>query len=343
EGSLLPLAKDLRAIALIGPFVDDGDEMLGSWHAMGKGEDAVTILEGIRKEVSPATALLHSKGVGVVEGTDAGIAEAVAVARRADAVVAFLGEGAHMSGEAQSRVSLGMTGRQQELLEALAGTGKPLVLVVMSGRPLAIEWAAAHVPAIVYGWFLGVEAGPALANVLFGDVSPSGRLPVSVPRSVGQIPLYYNRLPTGRPADPESHYTSKYVDSPNEPLWPFGFGLSYASFRYANLTVSAPSMEVAGSITVAAEVTNTSRRSADEVVQLYVADPVASVSRPVKELKGFERVSLAPGETKRIAFAIDADALKFFANGGWVAEPGLFKVWIGPSSQEGLEGSFELK
>ncbi|HEY0592257.1 MAG TPA: glycoside hydrolase family 3 C-terminal domain-containing protein, partial [Thermoanaerobaculia bacterium] len=343
QDSLLPLKKDARAIALIGPFLEERDEMLGTWRAMGRGEDAVSILEGIRREVSPATRILHATGTGILDGTGEEIASAVAAAKQADVAIAFLGEGAHMSGEAQSRASLGLMGRQQELLEALVATGKPVVLVVMAGRPLTISWAAERVPAIVYGWFLGVEAGNALANVLFGDVAPSGKLPVSIPRSVGQIPIYYNYLPTGRPAKADDHYTSKYTDSPNDPLWPFGFGLSYTTFQYQDLRLSAPSMTEEQTLTVSAEVTNRGRRAGEEVVQLYLNDPVAAVSRPVKELKGFQRVALGPGESRRVSFAITSDALRFWTPGGWTVEPGTFNVWIGPSSQDGLRGSFELR
>ncbi|MGH9456901.1 MAG: beta-glucosidase BglX [Thermoanaerobaculia bacterium] len=343
DGNLLPLSKSTETVALIGPFVDDAEEMLGSWHAMGRAEDVVTILEGVREEVSAGTRVLHAKGTGILEGTDEEIEEAVATAKKADVVVAFLGEGGKMSGEAKSRVSLEMQGRQQELLEALVATGKPVVLVVQSGRPLTIDWAADNVPAIVYGWFLGVEAGHAIADVLFGDVSPSGKLPVTIPRSVGQIPIYYNHLRTGRPAT-EHHYTSKYIDSPNEPLWPFGHGLSYTTFRYDDFRFTSAAMAPGGSITVSANVTNTGDRAAEEVVQLYVHDPVASVARPVKELKGFARVALGPGETKRVSFEIDARALRFWGSAGaWVVEPGRFEVWIGPSSASGVQGSFELE
>ncbi|HVR43734.1 MAG TPA: glycoside hydrolase family 3 C-terminal domain-containing protein, partial [Thermoanaerobaculia bacterium] len=330
-------------VAVIGPFIDDGDQMLGSWRAMGRGEDAVTILQGIRAAVSPDTRVLHAAGTGILEGIDDDLAAAVSTARQADVVLAFLGESAHMSGEAQSRVSLEMQGRQPELLKALAATGKPVVLVVKSGRPLTIDWAAENVPAIVYGWFLGVEAGNAIADVLFGDVAPSGKLPVSFPRSVGQIPVYYNHLRTGRPATPTDKYTSKYIDSPNEPLWPFGYGLSYTTFRYDDLRVSAPAMSRGGTITVSAAVTNTGGRAGEEIVQLYLADPVASVSRPVRELKGFERIALRPGETRRVSFIVTEDALKFWGEEGWIAEPGTFRVWIAPSSVGGVEGRFELK
>lgn len=342
EGELLPLSEDIGTLAVIGPFADDAEEMLGSWRALGRGEDAVSILSGIRDRVSPRTRVLHARGTGIEEGSDAEISEAVAVAERADAVLAFLGEGSLMSGEARSRVSLDMPGRQQELLEALVATGKPVALVVESGRPLTLEWAAENVPTIVYGWFLGVEAGHAVADVLFGDVNPSGKLPVTFPRSVGQIPIYYNHLPTGRPADPEDEYTSKYIDSPNEPRWPFGHGLSYTRFEYHDLRLSAPSMTADGELTVSAEVRNAGERAGEEVVQLYVNDPVASISRPVKELKGFQRIALAPGESRRVAFTVTPEALRFWGEDGWTVEPGEFRVWIGPSSAEGLEDRFEL-
>ncbi|MGH9379056.1 MAG: beta-glucosidase BglX, partial [Thermoanaerobaculia bacterium] len=277
EGDLLPLSPNVGTVAVIGPFADDGAEMLGSWRALGRGEDAVTLLAGIRERVSPQSRVLHARGTGIGEGSDEEIAEAVAAARQADVVLAILGEGSLMSGEARSRVSLDMPGRQRELLQALVATGKPVVLVVKSGRPLTLEWAAENVPAIVYGWFLGVEAGHAVADVLFGDVNPSGKLPLSFPRSVGQIPIYYNHLPTGRPANPEDEYTSKYIDSPNEPRWPFGFGLSYTDFEYRDLRLSAPTLGTDGSLEVSAEVHNAGERAGEEVVQLYVADPVASV------------------------------------------------------------------
>lgn len=342
EGELLPLSEDIETLAVIGPFADDAEEMLGSWRALGRGEDAVSILSGIRDRVSPQTRVLYARGTGIEEGSDAEIAEAVAAAEQADVVLAFLGEGSLMSGEARSRVSLDMPGRQQELLEALVATGKPVALVVKSGRPLTLEWAAENVPTIVYGWFLGVEAGHAVADVLFGDVDPSGKLPVSFPRSVGQIPIYYNHLPTGRPADPEDEYTSKYIDSPNEPRWPFGHGLSYTRFEYRDLRLSAPSMTADGELTVSAEVRNAGERVGEEVVQLYVNDPVASISRPVKELAGFQRIALAPGESRRVSFTITPQALRFWGEDGWTVEPGELRVWIGPSSAEGLEDRFEL-
>jgi beta-glucosidase len=343
EGGLLPLSKDVATIALIGPFIEDKGEMLGSWHAAGRPEDVTaTIARAIRDEVSPETTVLVAQGTGLLEGSDSELERAVATARLADVVIAFLGEGGKMSGEARSRVSLAMQGRQEELLKAVLATGKPVVLVVKSGRPLTIEWAAENVPAIIYGWFLGTEAGPALANVLFGDVNPSGKLPVTIPRSVGQIPIYYNHLRTGRPAT-ENQYTSKYIDSPNEPLWPFGYGLSYTQFAYSDLVVSSPTIRPDGSITVSALLENRGDRRGEEIVQLYVGDPVASVSRPIRELKGFQRVELAAGESRRVSFAIHPEMLRFWNEGSWVIEPGQFYVWIGPGSQEGLEGTFEFR
>ncbi|HUP46507.1 MAG TPA: beta-glucosidase BglX, partial [Thermoanaerobaculia bacterium] len=288
ERGILPLSKNVKTLAVIGPLAGSREDMLGSWFAHGKGEEAVSLLEGIRAKVSPQTQVIHEKGTGVLEGSDEEIAQAVAAARKADVVLLVLGEEGKMSGEARSRVSLDLPGRQQELLEAVASTGKPVALVAMSGRPLTIGWAAENVPAILWPWFPGTQGGHAIADVLFGDVNPSGKLPVTFPRSVGQVPIYYNHFPTGRPVDPKNQYTSKYIDSPNDPLYPFGYGLSYTTFRYTDLRVTN---EGAG-VKVSANVTNSGARAGDEVVQLYVNDPVATTSRPVRELKGFRRVSL---------------------------------------------------
>jgi len=326
DGPLLPLSKTARTIAVVGPLGDSQEDMLGPWSALGKKEDAVSVLEGLRAKVSPATRLLKATGED--------ISAAVAAANEADVTLAVLGEARGMSGEAASRVSLDLPGSQQQLLESLVATGKPVVLVVMSGRPLTIGWAAEHVPSIVWAWYLGSQSGHALADVLFGDVNPSGKLPVTFPRSVGQIPIYHAHLRTGRPPEPDDKYTSKYLDSPNEPLFPFGFGLSYTKFAYRNLTIEG--------MTASAEIQNVGDRAGEEIAQFYIGDPVASVARPVKELRGFEKVALGPGETKRVSFTIQRDALAFWSDSGWKVEPGTFKVWIGPSSAEGLEGSFEL-
>ena len=307
DGDLLPLPKSGRSIAIVGPLADSKEDMLGPWSGQGKAEEAVTPLEAIGAHVP---------------------------VDQADVIIAILGESREMSGEAASRASLDLPGDQQKLLESLVATGKPVILVVMSGRPLAISWAAEHVPAIVQAWFLGSESGHALADVLFGDVSPSGKLPVTVPRTTGQVPIYYAHLPTGRPANPQDKYTSKYLDVPIGPLFPFGFGLTYTKFEYSDIRVDG--------FRASATVRNIGTRPGEEIVQMYIADPVASVSRPVKELKGFQRLSFQPGERKRVEFSITRRDLQFWSNGGWVAEPGEFKVWIGPSSASGVEGKFEL-
>ena len=312
ERDLLPLPKSGRKIAVVGPLADSKEDMLGPWSGQGKAEDCVTPLEGIR-----------------------GIAGEPAAVEQADVIVAILGEQRSMSGEAASRASIDLPGDQQTMLESLVATGKPVVLVVMSGRPLAISWAAEHVPAIVQAWFLGTESGHALADVLFGDINPSAKLPVTVPRATGQVPIYYNHLPTGRPPNPDDHYTSKYIDVPIGPLYPFGFGLSYTKFDYGDLRVSATS--------ASAIVRNTGDRAGEEIVQMYIGDPVASVSRPVKELKAFRRVALKPGQSTRVEFPIGRHDLEFWLGGRWVVEPGTFNVWIGPSSATGLQGVFLVK
>ena len=248
-----------------------------------------------------------------------------------------------MSGEAASRSNLGLPGVQQQLLEAVQATGTPVVLILMNGRPLTVQWAADHVPAIVEAWFLGVETGPALAGVLFGDVSPSGKLPVTFPRAVGQIPIYYNHKNTGRPAGPDK-YTSKYTDLPSSPLFPFGYGLSYTSFEYKDLKLSAPSITPGGTLKLSVTVTNTGAREGAEVAQLYVHDEVASVTRPVRALAGFRRLSLKPGESRPVEFELTPKELGLYDQRmKFVVEPGKFRVYVGGSSVGGLEGEFEVR
>lgn len=300
EGALLPLPKS-KKIYLAGAMAEGTRDMLGPWSA--QGGTAVSIREG-----------LHAAGAQLVSRIDA------------DVIVAVFGESREASGEAASRTSLDLPPEQQRELEALVETGKPVVLIVMSGRPLAITWAAAHVPSIVQAWFLGTEGGNAVADVLFGDVNPSGKLPVSVPRAAAQAPVYYAHHPTGRPAG--ARFTNRYQDIPVGPLYPFGHGLSYTRFEYSDLRVH-------GNV-VSALIRNAGPRAGVEVVQLYVRDVVASVSRPVKELKGFRRISLEPGESTRVEFTLTRRELEFWTNGAWVVEPGEFQVWIGPSSAEGL-------
>jgi beta-glucosidase len=278
--------------------------------------------------------VLYAQGCGIEDTSTAGFAEAIAVARRARVAILVLGERHDMSGEAASRADLGLPGVQQRLLEAVHATGTPVILVLMNGRPLILEWAAERVPAIVETWFLGVEAGPAVADVLFGDVNPSGRLPVTVPRSVGQIPLYYNHKNTGRPPSAE-RFTSKYLDVPVTPRYPFGYGLSYTTFAYRDLKLGAPRIGPRDTLRVSVTVANTGTREGTEVVQLYVRDEVGSTTRPVRELKGFRRVTLKPGESRTVELRLAARDLT-------VLEPGAFRVFVGPNSGEGLEARFDL-
>jgi len=341
EGQVLPLAARVKTLAVIGPLADDKTSALGSWPGRGEPQDAVTPLEGIKQRAG-SVSVVYAKGCGITDTSTAGFADAVAAAKQADVAVLVLGEAGDMSGEAASRAELDLPGVQERLLEAVQATGTPVVLVVNSGRPLTIAWAAEHVPAIVESWFLGVETGPALAAVLFGDVSPSGKLPVTFPRAVGQIPLYYNHKNTGRPTGPDK-YTSKYIDLPVTPLFPFGHGLSYTTFSYSDLRLSAPRITPTGTLRASVSVTNTGSREAAEVVQLYVHDEVASVTRPVRALAGFRRLSLKPGEARTVEFSLTAKELGLYNKDmKFVVEPGKFRVFVGGSSVGGLEAEFEV-
>ena len=376
ERNVLPLDKSTGTIAVVGPLADSPKDVLGSWTGDGRVEDAVTLLAGIRAKVSPQTKIVHAKGVGVegrgvtgnydapptasnAGGTNVaqssdearnsttptapdGIAEAVRLARTAGVVIVAVGEAAEMSGEAASRTSLDLPGRQSELVQAIHATGKPYIVVLMNGRPLTINWLAENSPAILETWFGGTQAGNAIADVLFGDVNPGGKLPVTFPRGVGQLPLYYNYKRTGRPPT-DQKYTSKYLDVPWTPLYPFGYGLSYTEFKLANLQLSAQSIRPDGQLTASIEVENTGKRVGDEVVQLYLRDVAASVTRPVKELKGFQRVTLRPGEKRRISFNLTSEHLGFYNREmRFVVEPGAFKVFLGTSSADGLEANFTV-
>lgn len=357
ENDLLPLPKQGQKIALIGALAADKTSPLGSWRLAGEDGTAVSVLEGV--QAYPGNELVHQPGPPLITGqpnfvlelptntTDtSGMAAAVAAAREADVAVLVLGEHGFHSGEARSRADLGLPGVQQELLEAVYAVNSNVVLVLQNGRPLALPWAAEHIPAIVEAWQLGTMSGQAVAEVLYGDVNPAGKLPVTFPRSVGQVPLYYNYMSTGRPAakNPGEVFYSHYIDASNEPLFVFGHGLSYTTFAYDNLRLSAESMDVGASITVSVELTNTGTRAGTEVVQLYLHDRYAAVVRPVKELKGFERVTLEPGETTTVTFTIDQELLGFYnTKGEWTVEPGWFDVMVGGSSATQLEGAFEVK
>jgi beta-glucosidase len=341
ERATLPLDPKTATIAVIGPLADNKLDPLGPWHTQGQAEDVVTVLQGIRARASAAQ-VLYAQGAGIEDSSTSGFPAAVAAAKRSNVAVLVLGERHDMSGEAASRSSLGLPGVQQQLLEAVAATGTPVVLVLMNGRPLILEWAADHVPAIVETWFLGVEAGNATADVLFGDVNPSGRLPVTFPRVLGQVPLYYNHRNTGRPFAADNKYTSKYLDVPNTPRYPFGFGLSYTTFAYRDLRLSTARARTSDTVTATITVTNSGNREGTEVVQLYIRDEVASVARPVRELKAFQRVTLKPGESRAVNLRVAVRDLAFYGlDMKPVVEPGTFRVYVGPNSAEGLEATFE--
>lgn len=343
ERDVLPLSKSAQSIAVIGPLADDQLNPLGSWTGDGRKEDVVTLLAGIKAAVSPSTRINYARGCEITGESTDGFAEAVAAARASDVVVVAAGEAADMSGEAASRSSLDLPGRQLDLVKAIAATGKPLVVVLMNGRPLAINWIAENVPAILETWFAGTEAGNAIADVLFGDVNPGGKLPVTFPRSAGQAPLYYNHRNTGRPPDEKNKYTSKYIDAPWTPLFPFGYGLSYTRFELRDLRLSATRIGAGDRLEVSVEVENVGRRAGDEVVQLYLRDMASSVTRPVKELKRFERVSLKPGERRRISFTLGREEFGFWnGEGRFVVEPGAFKVMAGNNSADLIEADFEI-
>ena len=359
--ALLPVSLKVKTVALVGPLADDASNMLGSWPGKGDPKNAITLKAALEQRMLQSGGrLLYAKGTEINIANDAGLEDAVKAASQADLVVAALGEDApSMTAEAASRAHLDLPGNQQQLLERIAATGKPVLLIIFSGRPLALTWAAAHVPAMVQAWYPGVQAGPALVRTLFGDTNFSGKLTVSVPRSVGQEPLYYNALGTGRPADgvdlthPPANsaekYVSRYIDEQNAPLFPFGFGLSYTQFTYSPLklsetTVSARALNSrASSVRVSTTVTNTGTRMGREIVQLYVGQHGTSVARPIKELKGFRTLVLAPGESQSVEFQLSRDELAFWnIDMHYIVEPAEVSVWIGPNSAQGQTARFTI-
>ncbi|MBS1798038.1 MAG: glycoside hydrolase family 3 C-terminal domain-containing protein [Acidobacteria bacterium] len=344
DNQTLPVRKNVKELAVVGALADSKEDILGSWNGDGKAADAVTVLEGIKNKLGPNTKIRYAPGCDAKCEDTSGFDKALDAVRDSDFTILVLGESAGMSGEASSRSDIDLPGRQLELVRAVAKTGKPYAVVLMNGRPLTINWLAENSPAILETWFAGTEGGNAVADVLFGDVNPSGKLPVTFPRSVGQIPLFYNQPSTGRPFDANNKYTSKYLDVPNTPLYPFGYGLSYTKFQISNLRLSAKQIAPNGSLTVTADVENTGAREGTEVVQLYIRDLVGSIVRPVKELKGFERVTLKAGEKRAVTFTLKPEQLGFYnAQNKFVVEPGDFRVWVGQSSADGLEGSFTVK
>lgn len=350
EKQTLPIGATTRSIAVIGPLADDRREPLGTWAVIGKPNEVipniersvVTLLEGVRQRAGGDVTVQHAHGCKLDGADRAGFTEAVRIADASDLVILAVGEGREMSGEAACRTSLELPGVQQDLVEAVCATGKPVIVVVMAGRPLSISWIAENAAAVLNAWHLGTESGHAIADVLFGDVSPSGRLAVTIPRNVGQVPIYYAHKNTGRPPTAEK-YTSKYLDVPWTPLYPFGFGLSYTTFEYKNLRISPTTARIGDVIEVSVDLRNTGTRSGVETAQLYIRDLVASMTRPVRQLKGFDRVELKPGEVRTVSFKLPVSELGFLdANLKHIVEPGSFKVWVGPSSASGVEGQFEV-
>jgi beta-glucosidase len=345
EGGVLPVSSKVKSIAVLGPLANDRDAPLSHWRGNGRPEDVVTLLAGIQARFAnrPDVQVSHAKGCDVEGGKADGYAEAVRLARQSQVAILAVGEASAMSGEAASRSSLDLPGQQLDLIKAIQATGTPTVVVLFSGRPLTIGWVAAHVPAIIEAWLPGTQGGHAITDVLFGDVNPGGKLPVTFPREVGQVPIYYNHLSTGRPPKADSKYTSKYLDIALNPLFPFGHGLSYNRFRLSNLQLSPRSIPVNGRLTASVDVENIGDRIGDEVIQLYIRDVVASVARPVKELAGFERLTLRPGEKKTARFDLGPKHLGFYDRRvQFVVEPGEFQVTAGTSSEGGLTDHFEV-
>ena len=342
DGGILPLRKDLRSIAVIGALAADTGATLGNWTAFGNARDAVSVLDGIRRAVSSRTAVTYSRGASPASADSSMIAAAVSAARKANVVILVLGETPDMSAEASSRATIDLPGAQMKLARAIRATGVPTVVVLMNGRPLALQELDDRMPAILETWFLGIEHGGATADVLFGDYNPGGKLPVTFPRVTGQVPIYYAHKNTGRPSS-QAKYTSRYLDVPFTPLYPFGHGLGYAAFTLGAPQLSRVAMGPRDTLHVRVAVTNSGKVRGDEVVQVYLRDDVASVTRPVQELRGFERVRLAAGESRTLDFALDARDLAFYDEGmRRVVEPGSFTVFVGTSSVGTQRAAFRL-
>ena len=359
DKQILPLKKSGK-IALIGPLADSKADMLGTWAMGGDVEKAVSLLEGLKNVGGNSVTVMHTKGCEFTDEpyllktmqspllptsekqaeelkrkAEQMIQDAVKSAAQCDVIVAAVGEPAGWSGEATSRTDISIPETQKNLLKALKATGKPVVVVIFSGRPLTLVWEDANFDAIIEAWHGGTQAGNAVADILFGDINPAGKLTATFPRSVGQIPIYYNHKNTGRPENPKDKYTTKYIDSPNEPLYPFGYGLSYTTFEYGDISLSKNELKGEEKLTVSVNIKNTGKYKGEEVVQLYISDPVASISRSVKELKGFQKIMLAPGESKDVKFTVTPELLKFYnSNLEYNWEPGVFEVQIGGNSRD---------
>jgi beta-glucosidase len=364
NNQILPLKRS-GTIALIGPLANNKNNMLGTWAVSGDPQLSVPVLEGMKNLAGSSATILYAKGANITDDPElakkvnvfgeradidtrtpqAMIDEALDMAKRSDVIVAVVGEASEMTGEAASRSDISLPKSQQNLLNALKTTGKPIVLVLMAGRPLVLNWENDNANTILLTWFAGHEAGNAIADVLFGNYNPSGKLTMSFPRNVGQIPIYYNHKNTGRPSPGEFHkFQSNYLDVANDPLFPFGYGLSYTNFEYSNIQLSNPAMTASQTIKATVTVTNAGNYDGEEVVQLYIFDPVASVTQPLKKLKGFQKIFLKKGESKVVTFTIGIDELKFFNSDlKYIAEPGDFKVYIGGNSKDVKAADFKLR
>ncbi len=357
EGGILPLRGGDQRIALIGELAADKDSPLGSWRAQAIAGSAVSVLEGM-EQADPEGRLTYERGPRFVVSEETGFAlrpeintsdrtgmgEAVAAAARAEAVVVVLGENCFQSAEAKSVADIRMKGLQEELLTGILEVNRNVVLVLMNGRPLDITAFIDRVPAVLVAWQPGSEGGHAIADVLYGKYNPSGRLPVSWPRAVGQLPIYYNHKNTGRPVTPGNNFVSAYIDESNDPLFPFGYGISYTRFEYSGLQLSDTLLREGAPVEISVTLTNTGERFGEEVVQLYTRDMVGSVTRPVRELKGFRKVGLEPGASEEVVFGLSREDLVYYGlDGTWGVEPGTIRVWVGPNAAEGLEGSLELE
>lgn len=346
DNQVLPLSKDLKTIAVIGPLGKSSTDMKGAWSVNWENDHLVSLYEGLQHKVGKNTKLLYAAGCGIKDSLKTGFEAAIATAQQADVVIMAVGESFDMSGEGKSRANIGLPGVQEELIKAITATGKPVVVLVMAGRPLIFNWTADNASTILYTWWLGSEAGHAIANVLYGDYNPAGKLPMSFPRSEGQIPLFYNFKNTGRPSlsDTDKKYRSAYQDISNTPRYAFGYGLSYTTFALSDLKLSKTKMKSDETLTVNVTLRNTGKFAGEEVVQLYLQDLFASATRPLKELKDFQKVLLKAGESKTLTFVIDKEKLSFYNQQmNWTAEAGEFKLMIGNSSDQiALQSNFEL-
>ena len=346
ENKTLPVPDWIKTLAVIGPLADSKADMLGSWSAAGQWEKCVTLLEGINNKVNGKVRILSAKGCNINDKNTGGIDDAISVARRADFIILALGESREMSGEAASRTNISLPGVQMDLAGAIIKTGKPVAVVLFNGRPLAIEKLNELAPAILEAWFGGTQTGNGVADVLFGDINPSGKLTMTFPRNEGQIPVFYNTKNTGRPINPDNpyeKYRSNYLDSPNDPLYPFGFGLSYTNFSYSGITLNKNEFQKNEQITATVEITNTGDRDGEETVQLYIHDLVGEVTRPVKELKGFKKVMIEKGRSVRVTFTISAADLSYYHKDlSYTFDTGEFKLFIGTNSSNCVSASFVI-